>query len=184
MNVLEGLRLGSHFRPHWYTLISKNGWGSNSIGRGQKVDTGIPAKRWQIQQNFYIERHTDEWTNARRGGPVQILRIHTNQRWNISERSEDQTGASTRSHDKAVGAVEKHLRPETITGKQLVQDCYAMAWVGVEPTTFVLQGIHLSTEQRQDFRVGTISSFIGSIFKPYNVIQFSVLLSIICEKRV
>ena len=29
-------------------------------------------------------------------------------------------------------------RRETMSGKQLVQGCYAMAWVGVEPPTFVL----------------------------------------------
>ena len=33
-------------------------------------------------------------------------------------------------------------------GKQLVQGCYAAAWVGVEPTTFQLQGRALSTEPR------------------------------------
>ena len=36
-----------------------------------------------------------------------------------------------------------------MTGKQPVQGCYAVAWVGVEPTTFELQGKPtLSTEPR------------------------------------
>ena len=34
-----------------------------------------------------------------------------------------------------------------MTGKQIVQGCYAVAWVGVEPTTLDLQGRTLSTEQ-------------------------------------
>ena len=54
-----------------------------------------------------IYQHKDERTNTRRSGPVQILRLHTNQRWNISKRSKDQTGASTLSHDKAGNIVEK-----------------------------------------------------------------------------
>ena len=33
-----------------------------------------------------------------------------------------------------------------MTGMQLVQGCYAEAWVGVEPQTFELQGRTLSTE--------------------------------------
>ena len=36
-----------------------------------------------------------------------------------------------------------------MTGKQLVQGCYAVAWAGVEPTTFELQGRILSTEPRR-----------------------------------
>ena len=36
-----------------------------------------------------------------------------------------------------------------MTGKQLVQGCYAVAWGGVEPTTFELQGRTLSTEPRR-----------------------------------
>ena len=35
---------------------------------------------------------------------------------------------------------------ETVTGKQLVKGCYAVAWVGAEPTTFKLQGRTLFTE--------------------------------------
>ena len=33
-----------------------------------------------------------------------------------------------------------------MTGKQLAQGCYAVAWLGVEPTTLELQGRTLSTE--------------------------------------
>ena len=39
-----------------------------------------------------------------------------------------------------------------MTGKQLVQGRYAVAWVGVEPTTFELQGTTLSTEPRRPVR--------------------------------
>ena len=49
----------------------------------------------------------DERISARRSGPVNILRIHTNQRWNISKGSKDQIGASIFSHDKASNTVEK-----------------------------------------------------------------------------
>ena len=38
-----------------------------------------------------------------------------------------------------------------MTGKQLVQGCYAVAWAGVEPTTFELQGRTLSSEARHLF---------------------------------
>ena len=41
-----------------------------------------------------------------------------------------------------------------MTGKQLVQGCYAVTWVGVEPTTFELQGRSLSTEPRRPVNVG------------------------------
>ena len=37
-------------------------------------------------------------------------------------------------------------RCETMTGKQLVQGCYAATRVGVKPTTFELQGSTFSTE--------------------------------------
>ena len=43
----------------------------------------------------------DNWKNAERSVPVQILRLHTNQIRNIIKGSEDQTGACTLSHDKA-----------------------------------------------------------------------------------
>ena len=36
-----------------------------------------------------------------------------------------------------------------MTGKQLVHGCYAVVWVGVEPTTSELQGTTLSTEPRR-----------------------------------
>ena len=36
-----------------------------------------------------------------------------------------------------------------MTGKQLVQGYYAVAWVGVEPTTFDMQGKTLSTDPRK-----------------------------------
>ena len=39
--------------------------------------------------------------NAGRSGPVEIPRIHTNQRRNINKESKDQTGASTLGHGKA-----------------------------------------------------------------------------------
>ena len=38
---------------------------------------------------------------------------------------------------------------ETTAGKHLVQGCYAVAWVGAEPTTCELQGKTLSTEPRR-----------------------------------
>ena len=51
----------------------------------------------------------DEWKNAGRSGPAQIPCIHTNQRRNINKGSEDQTGATTLSHDKArMNTMEKH----------------------------------------------------------------------------
>ena len=53
---------------------------------------------------------TNIWMNgksARKSEPVQILGIYTNKRWNIIKGSEDQTGASTLSHDKACSTVEK-----------------------------------------------------------------------------
>ena len=45
--------------------------------------------------------------NSGRSGPVQIPRIHTNQRENITKGSEDQNGASTLSHDKTNNAMNK-----------------------------------------------------------------------------
>ena len=36
-----------------------------------------------------------------------------------------------------------------MAGKQLVQGCYEVAWVGVEPSTFESQGRTLSTEPRR-----------------------------------
>ena len=36
-----------------------------------------------------------------------------------------------------------------MTGKQHVQGCYTVAWLGVKPTTFELQGITLSPEPRR-----------------------------------
>ena len=47
----------------------------------------------------------DEWENAGKSGPIQLLRIHTNQRRNINKGSEDQTGACTLSHDKTSNAI-------------------------------------------------------------------------------
>ena len=44
-----------------------------------------------------------------------------------------------------------------MTGKQLVQGCYAVAWVGVEPTTFELQGRTLSTEPRRPGKLRMIN---------------------------
>ena len=49
----------------------------------------------------------DEWKNARRSGPVQIPRIHTNHRCNINKGSKGQTGAGSLSHDKA-GSIPKN----------------------------------------------------------------------------
>ena len=43
----------------------------------------------------------DEWKNAGRSGPVQIPRIHTNQRRNINKGSKGQTGATTLTDDEA-----------------------------------------------------------------------------------
>ena len=41
-----------------------------------------------------------------------------------------------------------------MTGKQLVQQgCYAVAWVGIEPTTFELQGRTLSIDPRRPVNV-------------------------------
>ena len=40
-------------------------------------------------------------------------------------------------------------RQQTLTCKQLVQGCYAIVWMGVEPTTFELQGRTLSTEPQR-----------------------------------
>ena len=54
-----------------------------------------------------IYQHTDERTNARRSGPVQILRLYIKQIRDISKRGKCQTGASARSHDKAGNSVEK-----------------------------------------------------------------------------
>ena len=65
----------------------------------------ISSDKSKILVNSIIPRpsttkHIDEWKTAGRSGPVQILRIHTNQRWNINKGSKDQTGTSTVSHDK------------------------------------------------------------------------------------
>ena len=40
-------------------------------------------------------------------------------------------------------------------GKQLVRGCYAVAWVGVEPTTSELHGIILYTEPRRPTQTTT-----------------------------
>ena len=42
-----------------------------------------------------------------------------------------------------------HARRRTITVKELVQACYALAWVGDEPTTLEPQGTILFTEPLQ-----------------------------------
>ena len=49
----------------------------------------------------------DELKTPGSSGSVQILRIHSNQRWNTSKGSKTQTGASTLNHDKASSTVEK-----------------------------------------------------------------------------
>ena len=53
-----------------------------------------------------------------------------------------------------------------MTGKQLVQGCNAVAWVGVEPTTFELQCGTLSTEPRcsdDDYDVGKTQVMLLSL---------------------
>ena len=52
----------------------------------------------------------DEWKTTGRSGPVEILMIQTNQRRDINKGSEDQTGASTLSYEKASNTIEKHSR--------------------------------------------------------------------------
>ena len=54
-------------------------------------------------------------------------------------------------------------RRETVTGKQLIQGCYAVARVGVEPIAFELQGRTLSTEQRRTLHCIANNFFNGLI---------------------
>ena len=59
------------------------------------------------QQAKAIFQYMDEWKSVWTSGPAQILRIYTNQEWDIIKGSKDETGASTLIHDKASSIVEK-----------------------------------------------------------------------------
>ena len=48
-------------------------------------------------------------------------------------------------HTPVVIILGNKSQSERVTGKQLAYGCYAVAWVGVEPTTIELQGSALST---------------------------------------
>ena len=62
------------------------------------VNSIKPRPSTNIQMNGQMLEEVDQF---------QILRLHTNQRRNISKRSKDQTGESTLSHGKAGNTVEK-----------------------------------------------------------------------------
>ena len=49
-------------------------------GSGMEISSVISKNSRQQHQAKTICQHMDEWKNARRSGPVQILRLHTNQR--------------------------------------------------------------------------------------------------------
>ena len=59
----------------------------------------------------------DEWKTTWKGWPMQVPKIHTNQRWNINKGSKDKTGASTLSHDKASNTMEQEAHHKAGLGE-------------------------------------------------------------------
>ena len=75
---------------------------------------------------------------------------------------------------------------KTIAGKQLVQGCYAMAWEGVEPTTFGLQGRTLSTEPWRPVMVSnsTPNSGLGWAYRAGSGTNHNVKLKLLFDTTI